>query len=77
MSLFAMFNAWMLYRPFFKVYERSARGNRTLILSPSAAYPPAAPAHLLLLPLHCQRPAAFLSFYVISLTNIFAAELIL
>lgn len=22
MSLFAMFNAWMLYRPFFKVYER-------------------------------------------------------
>ncbi|MBN0437867.1 hypothetical protein JTM67_35900, partial [Pseudomonas aeruginosa] len=21
-SLFAMFNAWMLYRPFFKVYER-------------------------------------------------------
>lgn len=22
MSLFAIFNSWMLYRPFFKVYER-------------------------------------------------------
>ncbi len=39
MSLFAMFNALDALSPLLQSVRTSARGNRTLILSPSAAYP--------------------------------------
>jgi hypothetical protein len=73
MSLFAMFNAWMLYRPFFKVYERQLAETdadpRRRRLIPRR--------HLFTFSFRSAGFRRFLVFYVISLTNIFVAERIL
>jgi hypothetical protein len=60
MSLFAMFNAWMLYRPFFKVTNASSRKPNADPLA-VGGLSPAAPVHFLFFR-SARLPAVFLSF---------------